>query len=159
MPEADENTVRIFTDGSCLGNPGPGGWCALLRRRELSLDLCGGFSRTTNNRMEIMAAIQGLAALTRPCRVVLYSDSRYLCDAVNKNWLEAWQSRGWKKADKKPVLNRDLWEKLLPLLEKYHPELVWVAGHSGHPENEQADALARGAASSSALLPDPGFAG
>lgn len=149
--------VEIFTDGSCLGNPGPGGWAALLRFGGHSLELSGGAAPTTNNRMELLAAIKGLEALKRPCPVVLYSDSRYLCDAVNKKWLEAWQKRGWKKADKKDVLNQDLWRRLLPLLTRYRPRLVWVEGHSGHPENEHVDALARAEAAKPGLPPDDGF--
>lgn len=151
-------TVIIYTDGSCLGNPGSGGWAALLvygaHRRELS----GGFALTTNNRMELTGAIMGLQALTKPCQVELYTDSRYLCDAVNKNWLKSWQARGWKKADKKEVLNRDLWERLLPLLDAYNPSLHWVKGHSGHPENERVDKLAQAEAAKPALPQDEGFA-
>ncbi|MDR2051267.1 MAG: ribonuclease HI [Deltaproteobacteria bacterium] len=152
-----DDVVEIFTDGSCLGNPGPGGWAALLRCGERSLELSGGFRLTTNNRMELMAALEGLARLKRDCSVTLYTDSRYLSEAVNKGWLEAWRGRGWKKADKKEVLNRDLWERLLPLLERHRPRLAWVAGHRGHPENERVDALARAAAGAALLPPDPGF--
>lgn len=149
--------IEIFTDGSCLGNPGPGGWAALLRFGEHSLEISGGARLTTNNRMELLAAIKGLEALKRPCPVDLYTDSRYLCDAVNKKWLVSWQKRGWKKADKKDVLNQDLWKRLLPLLERYGPKLHWVEGHSGHPENERVDALARAEASKPGLPPDTGF--
>lgn len=151
--------VKIFTDGSCLGNPGPGGWAALLRFGEQSLEVCGGARLSTNNRMELMAAIKGLEALKRPCLVDLYTDSRYLCDAVNKKWLDSWQKRGWKKADKKDVLNQDLWKRLLPLLGLHKPKLHWVEGHSGHPENERVDMLARAEASKPVLPPDEGFKG
>lgn len=156
MPD-NNIAVKIYTDGSCLGNPGPGGWAALLRYGAVSKELSGGFKLTTNNRMELTAAIEGLKALKKVCPVELYTDSRYLCDAVNKNWLGAWQKRGWKKADKKEVLNRDLWERLLPLLDKYSPRLFWVEGHSGHPENERVDTLARAVAASGSLPPDLGF--
>ena len=149
--------VEIFTDGACLGNPGPGGWAALLCCGEQRLEISGGFVLTTNNRMELMAALRGLESLTKPCVVTLYSDSRYLCDAVNQGWLDGWIVNGWRKADKKPVLNRDLWERLCPLLERYRPSFSWVRGHSGHPENELADALARAGASAADLPADPGF--
>ena len=151
--------VRIYSDGSCLGNPGPGGWAALLEYGSRRKEISGGFRLTTNNRMELTAAIRGLEALKRPCPVELYSDSRYLCDAVNKRWLQSWQARGWKKADKKDVLNRDLWEQFLPLLQTYAPKLIWVRGHDGHPENERVDDLARQAAQGSGLPKDPGFTG
>lgn len=155
---SDNNiAVKIYTDGSCLGNPGPGGWGVLMRYGPTSKELSGGYRLTTNNRMELTAAIEGLRALTRPCRVELYTDSRYLCDAVNKKWLDAWQKRGWKKADKKEVLNRDLWEQLLPLLKTYKPKLFWVEGHSGHQENERVDTLARTAAAGKNLPQDAGF--
>lgn len=149
--------IEIFTDGSCLGNPGPGGWAALLRCGGHSLEISGGAALSTNNRMELTAAIKGLEALKQPCSVALFTDSRYLCDAVNKKWLYAWQKRGWRKADKKEVLNQDLWKRLLPLLEKYKPELHWVAGHSGHPENERVDDLARAEAMKPGRPPDEGF--
>ncbi|MDR2504049.1 MAG: ribonuclease HI [Deltaproteobacteria bacterium] len=151
--------VDIFTDGACLGNPGPGGWAALLRFGDGSMELSGGFAMTTNNRMELMGALKSLEFLTRPCRVTLYSDSRYLCDAVNKGWLKSWRGRGWIKADNKGVLNRDLWERLWLLFERHSPRLVWVRGHSGHKENERADVLARAAAGAPGLPPDAGFGG
>ena len=151
--------MEIFTDGSCLGNPGPGGWAALLRCGEHSRELSGGFALTTNNRMELTAALQGLVSLTRDCSVTLYSDSSYLCNAVNLGWLRAWRARGWKKADKRAVLNRDLWEQLYPLLDQYRPRLIWVQGHAGHKENEHVDTLARASAALPGLPPDPGFAG
>ncbi len=140
--------VELFTDGACSGNPGPGGWGAILRFGGTEKELAGGVPDTTNNRMELTAVIEGLAALTRPCKVAVYSDSRYVVDAINKGWLEGWQSRGWRKAASKgvgkPVLNQDLWERLLPLLETHAVGFNWVRGHTGHPENERADRLATG---------------
>lgn len=150
--------VHAFTDGSCLGNPGPGGWAAILRFGMTEKALNGGFSLTTNNRMEVLAAIEALAALREPCRVVLFSDSRYLCNAVEKNWLHGWRRNGWKTAARKPVKNRDLWERLLLLLERHSVRFHWLEGHAGHPQNERADTLARAAASSSGLPPDEGLA-
>ena len=143
---ADLPPVELFTDGACSGNPGPGGWGAILRYGGTDRELAGSDPETTNNRMELSAVIEGLQALTRPCRVEVYSDSRYVVDAVNKGWLERWQSRGWRKAASrgtgKPVLNRDLWERLIPLLDTHEVTFHWVRGHSGHPENERADRLA-----------------
>lgn len=150
--------VVMYTDGSCLGNPGPGGWAALLVCGEAVREISGGFKLTTNNRMELTGAIEALAALKTPCTVDLHTDSRYLCDAVNKRWLDSWRKRGWKKADKKDVLNRDLWEKLLPLLERHKVSLHWVRGHNGHPENEHVDVVARTVASTKNLPVDEGFA-
>lgn len=150
--------VRIHTDGSCLGNPGPGGWAAHLVCRDNIKTLSGGFALTTNNRMEIYAAVMALAALKTPCRVELHTDSRYLRDAVEKRWLAAWQKKNWKKADGKPVLNRDLWELLLVQLARHLVRLHWVESHAGHPENEKVDALARAAASRPGLPADKGFA-
>lgn len=135
-------TVELFTDGACSGNPGPGGWGAILRYKGHEKELSGGEAETTNNRMELTAAIEGLAALKEPCAVTLYSDSKYLIDAVTKGWALSWRRNGWKKADKKPALNVDLWERLLQLLERHSVTLVWVKGHAGHPENERCDALA-----------------
>lgn len=149
--------VKIYSDGSCLGNPGPGGWAALLVSGEHRKEISGGFSLTTNNRMEILAAVMSLEALRKPCSVELYTDSRYVCDAVNKRWLNSWQAKGWKKADKKPVLNRDLWERLMPLLKQHAPKFIWVRGHNGHPENEHVDTLARNAAGQRNNPPDTGY--
>lgn len=137
-------TVELFTDGACSGNPGPGGWGAILRYGERKKELSGGERDTTNNRMELTAAIEGLAALKEPCKVVLTSDSKYLVDAVTKGWLEGWQKKGWRRGKNEPVLNVDLWQRLLPLLEKHDVRFVWVKGHAGHPENERCDALAVG---------------
>lgn len=149
--------VHAFTDGSCLGNPGPGGWAAILRFGVAEKVLSGGYARTTNNRMEIMAALEALETLKESCKVILFSDSRYLCDAVGKRWIASWQKNGWKTAAKKPVKNRDLWERLAPLLERHQVTFHWLEGHAGHPQNERADTLAKAAASGQDLPPDPGF--
>lgn len=138
----EKKTVELFTDGACSGNPGPGGWGAILRYKGTTKELSGAEKETTNNRMELTAAIMGLKALKAPCKVVLTTDSRYLCDAVTKGWVYSWKKNGWKKADKKPALNVDLWEKLLDLLSQHEVEFVWVKGHEGHPENERCDKLA-----------------
>ena len=138
--------VSIYTDGACSGNPGPGGWAAILRYENREKELSGGDKSTTNNRMELTAIIRGLEALNKPCRVMIYSDSRYVVDAINKGWLKDWIARGWRKAAAKgrgkPVLNVDLWEQLVKLMERHQVELHWVRGHRGHPENERADRLA-----------------
>lgn len=134
--------VDIFTDGACSGNPGPGGYGAILRFKGVERELSGGDKHTTNNRMELTAAIVALSALREPCDVTLYSDSKYLIDAVTKGWAKGWKARGWKKGDGKPALNPDLWEQLLTLLDKHQVELVWVKGHANHPENERCDQLA-----------------
>ena len=135
------DTVEIFTDGACRGNPGPGGWGTLLRYRGKEKTLHGSDPDTTNNRMELMAAIHGLEALTRPCRVRLVTDSKYVKDGIT-SWLADWKRRGWKTAKKKPVKNADLWQRLDAAAGKHRVDWEWVKGHSGHPENEQADALA-----------------
>ena len=137
-----QKTVYLYTDGACSGNPGPGGWGAVLVYGTARKELSGGEKDTTNNRMELTAAIQGLAALREPCRVVLTSDSKYLVDAVTKGWLDSWRRRGWKRGKNEEVLNVDLWQRLLPLLERHRVEFVWVKGHAGHPENERCDRLA-----------------
>ncbi len=136
--------VDIFTDGACSGNPGPGGWGALLRYNETEKEISGGAARTTNNRMEMMAAIAALETLKRPARVRLHTDSTYLKDGITK-WIHAWKARGWKTAAKKPVKNRDLWQRLETALERHEVTWFWVKAHAGHPENERADALARAA--------------
>lgn len=135
-------TVYLYTDGACSGNPGPGGWGAVLIYGEARKELSGGERETTNNRMELTAAIRGLQALREPCKVILTSDSKYLVDAVTKGWLTSWQRRGWKRGKNDPVLNVDLWEELLPLLARHQVEFVWVKGHAGHPENERCDRMA-----------------
>ena len=140
MPELSE--VEVFTDGACRGNPGPGGWAAILRYRGTEKDLSGFEPDTTNNRMEMTAAIVGLEALKRPCRVRLHSDSQYLRDGITK-WIKGWKRRGWFTADKQPVKNIDLWQRLDAAAAPHDVTWIWVRGHSGHPENEQADALAR----------------
>ncbi len=137
-----QKLVDLFTDGACSGNPGPGGWGAILRYGDREKELSGGEKDTTNNRMELTAVIMGLSALKEPCRVHLVTDSKYVADAVLKGWVYSWRSNGWRKADKKPALNVDLWEQLLNLLERHTVEIEWVKGHDGHPENERCDALA-----------------
>ena len=137
-------TVEIFTDGACSGNPGPGGWGALMRFRGAEKELSGGETPTTNNRMELMAAIEALKALKRPARVRLWTDSVYVRDGITK-WVHGWKRSGWKTADKKPVKNVDLWQALLAAAEPHDVEWRWIKGHAGHAENERADALARGA--------------
>lgn len=134
--------VQLYTDGACSGNPGPGGWGAILRFGEHERELSGGEEMTTNNRMELTAVIKGLSALKEPCTVELYSDSKYIIDALEKGWAEGWKRRGWVKPDKSPALNPDLWERLLALCGTHTLELHWVKGHAGHPENERCDALA-----------------
>ena len=143
-PEASTEPVEIFTDGACSGNPGPGGWGAILRWRGVEKELAGGEPATTNNRMEMMAAIQALEALKRPSAVVLYTDSRYVHDGITR-YLANWQRNGWKTADKKPVKNIDLWQRLDQAIHQHQVQWRWIKGHAGHPENERADALARGA--------------
>ncbi len=148
-------TVIIYTDGACSGNPGPGGYGIILidelgNRKELSQ----GYKRTTNNRMELLAVIVSLESLKRPCSVTLYSDSQYIVNAINERWLKNWVAKSWKKADKKPVLNRDLWERLLPLLETHQITFQWTKGHAGDPNNERCDELAVAASRSAELLPD-----
>lgn len=135
-------TVEIFTDGACSGNPGPGGWGAILRYKGVEKELSGGEPETTNNRMELTAVISALSALKEPCDIQLYSDSKYIIDAVTKGWAKSWKAKGWIKADKKPALNSDLWDTLLSLLDKHTVEFIWVKGHAGHPENERCDTLA-----------------
>lgn len=149
--------IKLSTDGACLGNPGPGGWAAVMRYKDHTLELSGGYAPTTNNRMEVLAAIEGLTALTEPCQIDLYTDSRYLRDAVEKNWLKGWQRNGWKTAAKKPVKNQDLWQRLLPLLEEHDISLHWVQGHAGDPDNERCDELAKAAAMKGSLPKDEGY--
>ena len=138
--------VEVYTDGACSGNPGPGGWGAVLRYRfngkVYEKELSGGDASTTNNRMELMGVITGLSALKEPCDVTLTTDSKYVVDSITKGWVYGWKRKGWIKSDKKPALNVDLWERLLPLLERHQVQFVWVKGHAGHPENERCDALA-----------------
>ncbi len=156
--------VTIYSDGSSRGNPGPGGYGTVLlyvdkngmtHRRELS----AGYSHTTNNRMEIMGVIAGLEALNRPCTVEIHSDSQYVVNAINKHWLSSWQQNGWKTANKKPVKNPDLWQRLIKALEPHNTTFVWVKGHAGNNENERCDELACAAADGKTgeLLEDTGF--
>jgi len=141
MTEQNER-IEIFTDGACSGNPGPGGWGVLLRWRDHEKELCGGEAQSTNNRMELMAAIQGLESLTRPSKVRLVTDSTYVKDGITK-WIHGWKRNGWKTAAKKPVKNEDLWRRLEAALGPHDVEWQWVKGHDGHAENERADELAR----------------
>lgn len=134
--------VEIFTDGACSGNPGPGGYGVVLRYGTKEKELSGGDSSTTNNRMELLGVITGLAALKEPCQVTLTTDSKYVVDSITKGWVYNWKKNNWIKSDKKPALNVDLWEQLLPLLEKHKVTFNWVKGHAGHPENERCDRLA-----------------
>ena len=134
-------TVEIFTDGACRGNPGPGGWGVVLRYKDKEKTLHGGEPHTTNNRMELMAAISGLEALKRPSKVVLTTDSQYVKKGITE-WLADWKRRGWKTADRKPVKNVDLWQRLDEVVAKHQVKWHWVRGHTGHPENERADVLA-----------------
>ena len=134
--------VEIYTDGACSGNPGPGGWGALLRWRDREREICGGEGETTNNRMELMAAIQALAALNRPSRVRLHTDSRYVKEGIT-SWIHNWKKKGWKTSKRKPVKNVDLWQRLDAALERHEVDWLWVQGHAGHPDNERADTLAR----------------
>lgn len=134
--------IEIYTDGACSGNPGPGGWGAVLVYNGNEKQLSGSEKNTTNNRMELTAVIMALNALNQPCEVKLTTDSKYVCDAINKSWVYSWRKNGWKKSDKKPALNVDLWKELLSLLEKHEVEFIWVKGHNGHKYNEICDALA-----------------
>ena len=134
--------VDIYTDGACRGNPGPGGWGAILVFGVHEKELSGGEEHTTNNRMELRGAIAALKALKEPCEVTLTTDSRYVAEAVNNGWAVGWRERGWRRADKSPALNTDLWEELLGLLETHKVTFVWVKGHAGHPFNERCDRLA-----------------
>lgn len=136
-----DEPVEIFTDGACKGNPGAGGWGALLRTQGKERELFGGELNTTNNRMELMGAIQALAALKRPCKVILHTDSKYVQQGISV-WIHDWKRRGWKTADKKPVKNEDLWKQLDEQAARHHIQWVWVKGHAGHSENERADKLA-----------------
>lgn len=134
--------IELFTDGACKGNPGPGGWCAILRYNGVEKMISGGEKDTTNNRMELSAVLFGLKALKEPCHVTLQSDSKYVLDSISKGWVYGWQKKGWKKSDGKPALNVDLWQQLLAELAKHEMEYVWIKGHAGHPENERCDAQA-----------------
>ena len=134
--------VWIYSDGACSGNPGPGGWGAILRYGEHTKEICGGEAQTTNNRMELTAVLRALSMLKEPCRVHLVSDSKYVLDALSKGWVWGWKKKGWIKSDKKPALNVDLWEQLLPHISRHDMVYEWSKGHAGHPENERCDAMA-----------------
>ena len=149
MSETPE--VAIYTDGACSGNPGPGGWAAILASGAHRKELARGYRRTTNNRMELMGVIEGLRSLKSRSRVTIWSDSKYVVEAIEKGWAKRWRQNGWRKADKKPALNADLWQQLLELLDQHQVRFHWLRGHDGHPENERADQLAVAAIRS----PDP----
>jgi ribonuclease HI len=149
--------ITIYTDGCSLGNPGPGGWAAVLISGDNRKELYGGFRLTTNNRMEILAAVEALKALKSKRKAVIHTDSRLLVDAVNKNWLGGWQRKGWKKSSGEKVLNPDLWQELVKLLEKRDVEFKWVKGHAGIEENERCDELSKAAAAMAGLPPDKGY--
>ncbi|HIV87349.1 MAG TPA: ribonuclease HI [Candidatus Pygmaiobacter gallistercoris] len=134
--------VTIFTDGACSGNPGPGGWGAILRYRGIERAISGGAAETTNNRMELTAVLQAFSLLKEPCEVTLCSDSKYVMDGLSKGWAESWRRNGWRKSDKKPALNADLWQQLLEVIRPHRIHYQWIKGHAGHPENERCDAMA-----------------
>lgn len=135
-------SVYLYTDGACSGNPGPGGWCAVLRYGSRDKIISGGEKSTTNNRMELTAVIEGLRALKEQCKVICITDSKYVCDAVNKHWLDSWQKKSWKKSNGKPVLNPDLWIEFVKLTSLHDVSFQWIKGHDGHPENELCDRTA-----------------
>lgn len=139
---AEKQTVYIFSDGACSGNPGPGGYGVILRCGEKEQELSGGEPNTTNNRMELSGVIAGLEALKYPCKVFLQTDSKYVVDGIEKGWAKSWQRNNWIKSDKKPALNKDLWERLLKLLDIHEVKFLWIKGHAGHAENERCDRLA-----------------
>lgn len=134
--------VDMFTDGACSGNPGPGGWGTILRSNGVEKEMSGGEANTTNNRMELLAVINGLSALKRKCEVTIYTDSQYVVNGITKGWAQSWKANGWRKKDKKPALNADLWDMLLNLLSQHEYSFVWLKGHDGHPENERCDKMA-----------------
>ncbi len=139
---ADKTKVDIYTDGACSGNPGPGGWGAILKCAGVEKELCGGEPDTTNNRMELMAVISAFEALKRPCKVTLHSDSKYIIDAIEQGWAVKWRENGWMRNKREKALNPDLWERLLDLLETHEVDFEWIKGHNGHPENERCDKMA-----------------
>jgi ribonuclease HI len=141
LPDTSGKAINVYTDGACKGNPGPGGWGAILEYDGKEKELYGGEPATTNNRMELTAVIEALAALKRPCKVVLHTDSQYVHKGITE-WIEGWKARGWRTAAKEPVKNADLWRKLDEVIRAHHIHWVWVKGHSGHDGNERADALA-----------------
>ncbi len=149
--------VTVYTDGACSGNPGPGGYGVLMKSGKHTKEMSQGYRRTTNNRMELLAVIVALKTLTRPCEVTLYSDSRYVVDAIEKNWAKSWKARGWKKADKQPALNADLWAEALDQLAKHKVKLVWVKGHASNEGNNRCDEIAVAASRTPNLLSDEGY--
>jgi ribonuclease HI len=134
--------INMYTDGASSGNPGPGGYCALLKYKDKIKEISGGFRKTTNNRMELKAVIEGLKSLKENCRVNIFSDSKYIVDAIEQGWIYKWQSFGWKRNKKQKLLNPDLWKELFDLLQKHEVKFFWVRGHAGHPENERCDRIA-----------------
>ncbi|MFQ5638256.1 MAG: ribonuclease HI [bacterium] len=158
MAQNVKKSVIIYTDGACSGNPGPGGYAAILIFGEKHKELSGGYRHTTNNRMELLAAIRGLEALKKPCKVTLYSDSNYLVQSMTEGWALRWRANGWKRNKRDYAQNTDLWKKLLDLCELHEVEFKWTRGHAGHPENERCDFLATQAASQPNLPDDPGGA-
>jgi ribonuclease HI len=149
--------VTIYTDGACLGNPGPGGYGAVLLHGGHRKEVSGGYSRTTNNRMEIMAVIAALESLSQPCRVTLHSDSQYVVNAITQGWARRWKSNGWKRNRQEPAINPDLWDRLLGLCDQHQVEFRWLRGHAGNVENERCDRLAVAAARQAELPVDPGY--
>jgi ribonuclease HI len=155
--KASMKHVDVFTDGACLGNPGPGGYGVILKHAGAIKELSAGYRMTTNNRMELLAVIRGLEALTEPCEVSLYSDSQYVVNAIEKGWVRSWRASGWRRKDGQPVLNIDLWQALGVQLERHNVRFFWVRGHAGHPENERCDQLAVAAAKRPDKLVDSGY--
>jgi ribonuclease HI len=153
---SERKRVVVFTDGACTGNPGPGGYAAILQYGEHRRELSGGFRRTTNNRMELTAAIKGLEALKEPCAVTLFSDSQYVVNSIARGWARSWRAKGWRRSGK-TVPNWDLWRRLLELCERHHVDAQWVEGHAGHDENERCDELAVEAAGGENLAVDVGY--
>lgn len=150
--------ITMYTDGACIGNPGPGGYGVILESGAHQRELSAGYRLTTNNRMEILAVIAGLEALRKvPSAVTVYSDSQYLVNAMSKGWAERWRAKGWKRAESQPAINADLWARLLDLCEKHHVVFEWVRGHAGHPQNERCDRLSVQAAKGTSLLDDTGY--
>ncbi len=153
----DLKHVTIYTDGACIGNPGPGGYGVTLLYKRHRRELSAGYRKTTNNRMELLAAIEGFAALKERCRVTLYSDSEYVVKAMDRGWARKWKANGWRRNKRQPALNADLWERLLALCDNHQVEFTWVRGHAGHPENERCDQLALEAANQPDQSVDEGF--
>jgi len=157
MSNATRKLVRLYSDGACLGNPGPGGYGAILKYEGAVKEMSGGYRLTTNNRMELLGVIAGLESLKEPCDVLAFSDSEYVVKGLKLGWAKKWRANGWLKGDRKPAINSDLWARLLDLCEKHDVKIDWVRGHAGHPENERCDFLAVQAAKSDNLQSDPGY--